>query len=186
MSDEQVNTKRDLATVMAQKLAMAYITASISNGYLEDSIEDMRKLGVLHRDVKQKANFAKSFFDNYNHSVMWFFDLAQGRRVGNAICEDYQVLQDACDRYMMSGIRLSAHEAWNNPDAREEGRYLCRVDGAKGTDIMLLEWKNRQWLTYVSSTVGAGWLALTPGVKVVEVVKRINAGDINPMEKTKQ
>lgn len=178
MTEQEINTKHDLATVMAQKLAMAYITASISNGYLEDCFDDMKKLRVFHRDIKQKATFAKGYFDNYNKSVMWFFDLAQGRRVGNAICEDYQVLQDSCDRYMMSGIHLSAYDTWNNEDARSEGRYVCRVSGAKDTNVLLLEWRNRQWLTYVCGQYADGWVAISPKVKVVEVVNRINAGDV--------
>lgn len=180
MTEEERNDK---ATIMAQKLAMAYITGSIANGYLEDSFELMRSLGVMLHDVKQKANLTTDYFDKFNHNINWFFRLGDKGAFGKDLCEDYSVLQEACDQYMLSGIRLSAYKAWNSDEWRQEARYLCRVEGARDTDIMLLEWRNRQWLMYVNSTVAAGWLTLTPGIKVVEVVKRINKGDTDPMRK---
>lgn len=163
----------DTATIMAQRLAMAYITASIANGYLEESIDDMKKLNIFHYDVKRKASMAKGFFDNFDGCMKWFFDIANSKTVGANICNDYSALQESCDRFMMAGIHLSPYQTWNNDDARAEDRYLCRVDGAKDTDIMILKWKNRQWLMYVNSTVGAGWMALSPSVRVTEVVDRI-------------
>lgn len=176
---------KDRMTMAAQKLAMANITASIANGYLEDAFDDFRAVGIMHRDVKFKAGCAVDYFDKFNSCVKWFFELSEGDTYGRALCEDYEILQDACDGYMRAGVRVSAYDAWNNDDLRQDDIYLCRVEGAKDTDVMLLRWQGRQWLTYCASQYGSGWVALNPGVKVAEVVKRIGKGDIDPMERKK-
>lgn len=171
---EQVSQEKlDRTQDMAKMLAMSYITASISVGYLDNSIDAMKDIGVFRREVKHRINHAQHYFDFYNQGVKWVFNEC-GADAKELLCDDMAVLQEACDRFMNAGVRVGAYRAWNDDNLRQDGEYLCRVDGANNTDSMFLRWEqlSRVWQMYVASNYGSGWQALAPGIKVTEVYYR--------------
>lgn len=135
---------------MSQLIAMSYLTAAIANAYLEEGVDIMKKLGVFRHEVKQKMNLSIDFFDKFNASIKWIFGEKVEKDVGDQICQDYEILKDACDRYMQSGIRASARRAWNNDSIRINGLYLVYTVGSIVPTV--LRWNNGCWTQYDRET----------------------------------
>ena len=165
--------QHDHAQDMAKRMAMAYLAVSVSNCYMQEGVDELKKLGLYRHEVKQRIGNAERYFDFYNQCIKWIFEYCGGDAKAQ-LNDDYDVLKEACDKFMGAEVRMTAYRYNNNDDLREEGDYLCRVTGVRLVDQLLLHWENRQWSVYSLSTVSDGWVPLKGGVRVVEVLKRIH------------
>lgn len=162
----------------ARQIAMSFLTATVANGYLESAVDELTKARLFKHEVKRRINYAIGYFDHYVGSIKWVFSAAGGGDVGRQLIEDYEVLQEACDRFMRADVRLTAREVWESDDLRQPDIYLCRVEGAGECSHMVLRWtERRQWLMYMASQYGGGWQGLLPGVRVMKVVERVSHAD---------
>lgn len=171
-------TIEEHSAMAAKKIAMCYLTASIANGYLEGAVDELRATSLLRHELKRRINNAVHYFDLFFGTVKWVFTAAGNADTSRLIINDYEVLQEACDRFMGADVRIAARQAWASDDLRQPDLYLCRVEGAEGCTHMVLRWtEQRQWLMYIASRYGGGWQGLLPGVRVQSVVERVRHAD---------
>ena len=166
--------QHDRTQDMAKRMAMAYITASISEGYLQEAVDELKTLRLYRHEVKHRIGMAEDFFSHYDQSIKWIFDYC-GTDVKGLLCDDYDVLKEACDRFMNASVRMTEYRYCNSVELRQTGEYLCRVEGLKDLHTAVLRWdaKIRQWLHYVPSQYGSAWQALIPGCRITEVLQTV-------------
>ena len=157
---------------MAKRMAMAYITATVSNCYMQEGVDELKKLGLYKHEVKYRVGMAEKFYGNYNQSIKWIFDFCGGDAKAQ-LSDDYDILKEACDNFMGAKVRMTAYRFNNDDNIREVGNYLCKVSGVTHIDKMLLHWEQRQWSVYSLTTVSDGWVPIKAGVKVDEVLERV-------------
>lgn len=150
--------------------SMAYLLHSVANEYVEESLDIMEEYDLVHKKLKTRSINLSTAFELYNKTVSGMINgHDKAEEAGRELCKDYDVFKETCDRFMLAGVRLKGIEAWNRDDLREDGLYLCEVQGAKDASTLLLRWKGKKWLQYDPAE---GWRSLTPA-SVTEVVERV-------------
>ena len=141
---------------------------------MQDGVDLLHKLNLYRHEVKRRISMAEDYFNKYNQCTKWLFDYCEDDAKA-LLCGDLEVLRDACDHFMGATVRTTEYRYCNDENLRQKGEYLCRVEGAKDAHTLVLRWDNwsRQWQQYNASQYGAGWVALMPGVKVVEVLQTV-------------
>ncbi len=156
---------------VSRLVSMAYLMGTVFQGYSEDAIDIMEKYKLVHKKIKTTSNNLVQSFDVYDKAVSALINTQDAKL---QLCNDWEIFQETCDKFMNADVRVSCYDAWNDDKLRREGEYLCRVEGVANATHLALRWQDGKWLQYSPIPPDEGWVGFS--AKVSEVAYRVKGG----------
>lgn len=88
---------------VAKRFSMAYILFSVANTYVEEATDRLAQYDLVHKKIKTTTNNLMQSFDAYHKTMaqlMQVDDKEARKELGTELCDDYDVMKAACDKFM--------------------------------------------------------------------------------------